>query len=730
MKNAKFLCLYLSIFFVMVFSLHSKCVFAATGDEIRAAKKIISVVYDDSSSMFGDNWVYTNYAMQTLTAQLNEQDELYITYMSEPTKARTIGLTDVNGAVSDIRNWTQYGGTPGESIDTAKARLDGISEDDSSTQFWLVVLTDGQISMNTTIQDKMDHLKGDIMSNGSPLNVVYLGMGAAASTVTADENGGLYSYQSQTSDEIFTAMGEIANLISGRIAADQVQQVDDYTITFSSTLPLYSISVLSQQTNASVKEAKTQEETLNINRNIALSASDPFIFYSGIELFGNVAVINKEDSSGNGQVIPAGTYTITFSDKVDLNDLVVQYEPAIALKYEITHDGIVVDDLSGLEMGERVNISIIPVVPGTDDEIPREDLPDDISWNIEYEVDGKIEESGSGSNLNDVTLKSGSGIIRGTMNIPGYAPSIFEVYADIAEFVYNLEIEVEQPDPLSYLRNSLSGGSEQGNSVKFWLTNEGKRLTAEEQKEMDVTLLVDSVSCDNSNVTGFFNRFGSIKVKCELKQNDDGSFTLQPKAQFAFISFLLMAGDYTVQVTASKDTTVTEIGSFTVVPKLSDWLNLLILLIILTILIYLIFIIFIKYKFRGQTIHYEAYRLMSDGTGSLNRAVASSEELPFYTGHVLLPVRASFVKYRDLKLVAGPEGIVYITGESIAQAVHGYSTSRQDPVEDLEGIISMMHITEKKDGKREAADQTLSKNPIYFRNTAKDRTIWRIWIDE
>ncbi len=703
--------------------------FAITGDEIRAAKKIISVVYDDSSSMFGDDWVYTNYAMQTLTAQLNEQDELYITYMSVPTQAQKIDLADVGAAVAHIRKWTQYGGTPGESIDTAKARLDGISEDDPSTQFWLVVLTDGQITMNTTIQDKMDHYKGEIMSNGSSLNIVYLGMGTDALTVTADESGGLYSYHSQTSDEIFTAMSEIANLISGRIEATQVQQVDDDTITFRSTLPLYSISVLSQQTNASVTKAETQEETLHINRNIALDASDPFVFYSTAKLFGNAAVINREDASGNGQVIPAGTYTITFSDKVELNDLVVQYEPAIGLKYEITHDGIVVDDLSGLAMGDRVNIAIIPVVPGTDDVISKEDLPDDISWSIEYEVDGNMEESGNGTTLNDVTLKSGEGIIRGTMTIPGYAPSVFEVYADIAEFVYALGIEVEQPEPLSYLRNRLSG-SEQGSNVKFWLTNEGKRLSAEEQKEMDVTLLVDEVVCDNSNITGFFHRLGSIKVKCELRHNDDGSFTLQPKAQLAFISFLLMAGDYTVQVVASKDTAVTENGTFTVVPKLSDWLNLLILLAILIVLSYLIFIIFIKYKFKGQIIHYEAYRLMSDGTGSLNRAVASSEDLPFYTGHLLLPVRASFVKYRDLKLVAGPDGIVYITGESIAQAVYGYGTSRQDPVDDLEGIVSMMHITEKKEGNREAADQTLSKTPIYFRSTQKDRTIWRIWIDE
>ena len=44
---------------------------ATTGDEVRASKKIISVVYDDSSSMYGERWSYTDYAMQALIALLN-----------------------------------------------------------------------------------------------------------------------------------------------------------------------------------------------------------------------------------------------------------------------------------------------------------------------------------------------------------------------------------------------------------------------------------------------------------------------------------------------------------------------------------------------------------------------------------------------------------------------------------------------------------------------------------
>ena len=84
---------------------------AASGDEIRAPKKIISIVYDDSGSMVGDRWVYTSYAMQGLIALLNEEDELYITFMSSPSTAQQFPLDDIGQAVGRIHAWTdnKYG---------------------------------------------------------------------------------------------------------------------------------------------------------------------------------------------------------------------------------------------------------------------------------------------------------------------------------------------------------------------------------------------------------------------------------------------------------------------------------------------------------------------------------------------------------------------------------------------------------------------------------------------
>ena len=699
--------------------------FADTGTEARVPKKIISVVYDDSGSMSGDRWVYTNYAMQALTALLNEQDELYITYMSQPTTVTTMALNNVEGAVQEIRDWNQSSDTPGESLDTAKAQLDSINETDASTQFWLFVMTDGSIDGIHDLQNKMDSFQGAPMSNGSTLNVVYLAMGAGA--IPLQSGGSLYAFAPGDNEAITAAMGDISNLISGRITAD-VKKVDDQTYTFSSDLPLYSISVLSQQSSATVTGAKTSESSLNLYRNIPLDASDPF-GDTDLKLFGSAAVLNLRGASGENQVIPAGSYTITFSEPVDINDLTIQYEPAIGLKAVITRDGVEITDPSQLAVGDKVSIEMIPVIPGTDEEIDPSALPANISWRIEYEVDDSVVASNDSNELSDVEILLGRNMVRGIMQIPGFAPSVYEIYFEQNQIIYNFGLEVDQPDPLSYYRKNIGDGSIEGGSVTFWLTNDGQRMTREQINQSGAELIITDIVCDNSNVTGFMHRIGKMLAGAKLIENADGSYTLQPTGKIAFTSFMTMAGDYTVQVSLEGDPSITADGQFTLVPQLSDWLDLLILILILILLIYLIYIIFIKYKFKGQTVRYEAYRVQGDGTGVEMRGSARSLDLKPLSGHLLLPTRACYVNFQGLKLEAGPDGMITVTGKSIAKRVALYGASGSDPTESLDTILATMRSTVKKDGKREASDQTLSsRRPLYFRSTETDKLVWCLYI--
>lgn len=716
---------------------------AATGDEIRAARKIISVVYDDSTSMYGERWVYANYAMQALTALLNEQDELHITYMSQPTSSQQISLSDINGAVTQVRNWNQAGGTPAEALDTAKRRLDNISESDPAAQFWLVILTDGQIGSGDSLRDKLNkEFKGSKMSNGSQLNIAYFAMCNKNGEQRADEKDGLHTFYAETPNQITGVMAEMANLISSRIIADKVKQVDDTTISFTSDLPLYSISILTQESSAKVVSAANSEGALNIDRNIPLDAKEPF-YNSMLTLYGNAAVINLMGGTVS-QVIQADTYTVTFSEKVDVKDLVVLYEPAIGVKMVISKDGVEITDTAKLGNSDDVTIELIPVVPGTDKEISKNDLPKGISWHIEYSVNGGPVDSHDSNRLSGVKLLEGDNMIRGTMQLPGFAPSVFDIYFVIAPIVYDFGIDVNQPDPLTYYRAG-SGKSLEGGSLTFHITNEGKPLTKQEQKDLDLKLEVTSTVCDDSKVTGFLNRLGKVNVGCTLKRNDDGSYTLKPNPVVPFTSFLTRAGDYTVTVTLNRDKTVTATGKFTLEAKADDWFELLGLIISILVLWHLIFTLFFKYKFHGQEVRYRRYQLRDDTAGGIALSGLSNNDsctLSFW--RLFTPYnffafweKGCVYKFRDMTLVAGPGGTVYVSGKSIANRVSYYGSSSENPETRLKRINKSLDATEmvideeKGKTKRIAVDMPLSaETPIYFRTNENDERIWCLFFGE
>lgn len=701
----------------------------ADSDEVRAAKKIISVVYDDSGSMQGDSWVYANYAMQALTALLNEQDELYLTYMSDPYTTLSVDLANIDGAVSDIRNWSNAGGTPGEALDTARDKLDDLNETDVTTQFWLVVMTDGVIDMSQSVQTWLNNCKSDKMRNGSKLNVVYLPMGSAAVSAVADKSKGLYVFEASDASTITDAMEDVANLVSGRVSAEDVIQVDDKTVSFRSDLPMYSISVLSQQSSASVTGASSAEHSLHVDRNIVLDAADPF-WLTATTLHGNAAVINRVDGAGVRQVIPAGEYTITFSEAVDVSSLVIQYEPAIGLKLVMESSGVEVTDPSALAADSKVRIELIPVVPGTDEEIDPKTLPKNIGWSIEYYIEDQLVDEGSGSSLSNVSVQPGRNTVIGTMQIPGFAPSVYKIEFDVAEIVYDFGIQVNQPEPLTYYRKTAADGSAEGSSLSFHITNEGVPLTKEEQEEIGVKLELAEVTCDNSAVEGYFNRFGKLHAGCDLVRNDDGSYSVAPRAVIPFTAFLMMAGEYTVTVCLKNDETVTAQGHFTMEPLPEDWEELGKLVLAILVLLYLIYILFIKYKFKGQTVYYEVYRQLGGGRGAESPGEAFCKTLSPLTLDLLLPRRACEVRFYGLILRAGPDGSVEITGKSIARQVSRYGSSSANPVSGLGGIAASMRSTVRKNGKnreeRSASDLIVTGRPAYFKTSDTDTVIWRI----
>ena len=390
-----------------------------SGDTVTSPKKIISVVYDDSGSMAGERWTYANYSLQTLTSLLNTQDELYVTYMSDPSDAKKISLTDIQDSVDKIRDKEDSHNTPEESIDTAVGKLESIKETDATTQYWLIIMTDGAInemSNESELQKKIDSVKNKKMDNGSSMYIDYLGMGDAWN-IKADEANGLYSFKA-TDDKILDVMKALANQISGRIEVDfsNITQVDKKTVKVHSELPLYSLSVLSQESDAKVLSAKAENE-LDVERNISLNATDLKNGIKKEKMFGNAAVI-----SNGSKAIYQGDYTINFSKKVDVKNLTFLYEPAIEFIVNITKQGIKVDDPKTLKVGDKIDIEIVPVVPGTDTQISDSVLPKNTAFGVQYAVNESVVKKSSSRSLTDVKIKAGKNVINTQMQIPGFVP--------------------------------------------------------------------------------------------------------------------------------------------------------------------------------------------------------------------------------------------------------------------------------------------------------------------
>lgn len=669
----------------------------AAEDEFSSAKKIISVVYDDSGSMYDADcsWSVANYAMQAFAALLNEKDEMYITYMSdvgsENEGAVDIDLSDVDNAVKWIREGEkvgQGGGTPMRSVEIAMDKLKSIQEDDPSTQFWLVILTDGAMAndidayQDKELQDLLDDYAGTTMSNGSQVYVNYMGIGSSAVEIQPDSAKGLDAVQAGT--DIVPVLSDIANRISGRMefTSDQISQTDAKTLKVHSDIPLYTISLFSQNSNAKVTEASAEID-LTVERNIPLKYPEVEYYQSDTSLFGNAALITNGD-----KVIPAGDYTITFSEDVKLENLVVMYQPAIEMRAEIKSDGIVIDDPNKLHVEDVIDIEIIPTDPGSGDPILESDLPEGITWNVSYHVDGQEIDSAEGKVLTGISVEEGQNQIVSTMQIPEYVPQVQTItFMPVTAPEYG--IEVIQPDDTIYDRGKLGIDGSKGGSVTFWITGDGERLSKEETEGL--SLDPGDVSLDSSGVQGLLNKIGFINATPDIKQNDDGSFMLYPKSSL-FPAFFIKNGLYTVGVNLegklAEGQDVSSQGIYTLQGSLSDWIGLIPIILLLLILLYLIYIFFFKDKFEGQTLYIDVFAPSgSMGEGRRLSSQCAQVVLKKYGGDLLLPTRACTRLVEGIRVVADGNGGAFIRKNTI-KLYDAYGNSGANPEEFYEDIVS------------------------------------------
>ncbi len=407
-------------------------------------RKIVSVVFDDSSSMQTDNRIeYASYAMQTFCGMLNSEDQLYITYMNrgvngtEQCVSEKVDLSSggIQRSVDLIRSVpadgssTRYG-----AVEKAFNTLESTKDPDPNTQYWLVVITDGGFNGQNVPANYSSDPKGALnrefkkyanktMPNGSNPQITFLGIG---NVVSPDENqaAGIYTYSAANASGIIGAMSEMASKISGRTRLqDNVIELsaDKQTVKISSEIALLNIAVFVQGSDAEVLDvAYCYDTSTSIVKTREASIKAPH----------DASLAGRAYLWGDSQkFIRADSYEIKFSQPVDKNNVIVLFEPALEIKtvYKLNGTEVTYDELLDKAMEkDKITVSCKVCEMGTDNEVDLSKLGNSVTkYEITVFENGKAvktEPLGNGKELKEYELKNVPTEIKATLVIGGINP--------------------------------------------------------------------------------------------------------------------------------------------------------------------------------------------------------------------------------------------------------------------------------------------------------------------
>ena len=542
-------------------------------------RKIVSVVYDDSGSMNGDKWAYANYAMQSFCGMLNSDDQLFVTYMSHSQQSANynpeiidLSAGGIQSSVDSIRKHTDSGSTPYAAVDTAYKKLKSVKDSNPNTQYWLVVITDGAFDEHNSMSnnEKKNALNanfkkyaGEVMPNGTSPQITFLGIGGV---VAPDENQskGIFTYSASNADGIIDAMSQMADRISGRtrLQKDDVKMLDDKTIQVSSSIPLLNIAVFAQGSNAKITKAVYSNETnIPISRKVSLKYPN----YS--DLVGGAFLLGDSQS-----VIGSGTYNITFDQKVDLNDVIILFEPALEMRMTISVNGKTISDYSELDSvmeGDKVSVSCKIYEMGTNTEIDPSLMPPGTKFEINVSEDGKIVDKAAGEEmlLSDYVLKNIETEITASVVIEGFNPIDYSAKFTPTKFVPKVMYSISPSfgsDVKSVRFDDI--GSNKDLSVCFTVYADGVAITDPDTVKALNPVITVSPKGNDGDIT--YSNDGKIVFTpntASLATSNDGSFgvevkcTLNDGTSASEVYTVLVATYQVVPVDAGKPVKKTEL---------------------------------------------------------------------------------------------------------------------------------------------------------------------------
>ncbi len=390
---------------------------ARAADEVTYRRKIVSVLFDNSYSMRNSGSQNENrtelakYSLEMLAALLSEQDELYITTMNpradgdESTIEVDLSAADreseIGEKIVDTNALHPNGTTPGTSVGKALAVLTGrgltLAGDASytettDTEYWLVMLTDGNFDEGNTDALIERNIKGYL-----GLHTVYIAFGGDAKDLTdpniaLNKNYPFSAYYVVDSGELVSAMQDVSNKISSRYGAEAADA--QYSVSGKEVVvdldrfkfAVNNIAVIAQDCGATLQSVTYRGKTLSPTQKSALNGSFVNWEETPVQLVENgyVAVVSDGDCMSGGQV------HFVYDREVG-EDVSILVEPAIYidayLEREVEGAWVKtnIQEINGeMRPGEEVRVQYKVYSSATDEEIDLAEIFGEPSEKVTY----------------------------------------------------------------------------------------------------------------------------------------------------------------------------------------------------------------------------------------------------------------------------------------------------------------------------------------------------------
>lgn len=409
---------------------------AEAQNSVLTPHKIVSLVYDDSGSMFLNAYgtmtraQVANYAMQSFVSLMNTGDTLMITTMSNPTVSVPYVLTaDRNALLDQLRAGDSSASTtPFMAVETAMNALKAQSGT-ASDEYWLVVITDGGFDMNTfgpSPSQALQAFSETPMPDGQTPKVVFMGIGNSAEQLSDAPGVMIYpkiqgnAGYSINGQEIVNTLNDIADQINGRTKLTDVQKVSDTVYRFTTKHDVFSLGILTQHTTSTLLSVKAVNgDSLNIAESYPLRIANSELYGADAQMFTGYAY----RITANAGSIPANIYELTFDGPIDPALLTIMEEGGVRLGFQFSQNGTVLADLTKACVEDPLTVTCIGL-DGSTPVVLSELLPADITqYQMVYSVNGEVRSTTLKPDMTiDLTMEEGLASFDAQATVTGYEP--------------------------------------------------------------------------------------------------------------------------------------------------------------------------------------------------------------------------------------------------------------------------------------------------------------------